>query len=278
MKLASPSVRFHLTARVTVEGRRRLDEADLPGRQGRLALVYLVANRHRPVSVDELAAALWGDDLPPSWQASLRALVSKLRANLEYAGAGRLTRSGGCYQALLGSAWVDLEESANAVDRAEGARRRGDLAAAWGDATVGASITRRPLLAGEDLPWIATLRDVLEHRAVRALDILAEVNLACGDHHLAAEAARSLIDLAPFRETGYRHLIRAEAARGDLAEAVRVFHRLRVLLDEELGARPSVDTQRALTEVLASTSAPPVGGTRGAAMGPAPRGGAAVPG
>jgi SARP family transcriptional regulator, regulator of embCAB operon len=248
--LASPEVRFYLTGRIVVEGRQLLDQAELPGRQGRLALVYLVARRHRPVRVEELAEALWGQSLPRSWEPSLRAVVSKLRSALDGVGAGGLRRDGGCYHALLGSAWVDLEAAANAVDRAEGARRNHDAETAWSEATVAASITARPLLDGEDLPWVHDLRMELDGLAVRALDVLCEVNLARGDHRLAATAARRLISLAPFREAGYRHLMRAEAAAGDPAEALQVYRRLRVLLAEELGSTPSPPTQSVFSELL----------------------------
>lgn len=249
--LASPAARFYLTGRLVVEGRRLLDQSDLPGRQGRLALVYLVAHRHRPVRVEELAAALWGDDLPRSWEPSLRVVVSKLRTALDGAGAGVLRRDSGCYHALLGSSWVDLEAAANAVDRAEGARRGGDDATAWSEATVAAAITARPLLDGEDLAWVDDLRAHLDGLAVRALDVLCEANLARGDHRLAAGAARRLISLAPFREAGYRHLMRAEAAAGDPAEALQVYRRLRLLLDEELGSTPAPPTQAVYRELLA---------------------------
>ena len=62
---------------VSVEGRPCADE--LPGRQGRLLLAYFALHRHRPVSRDELADALW-DECPPSASgSSLNALLSKLR-------------------------------------------------------------------------------------------------------------------------------------------------------------------------------------------------------
>jgi SARP family transcriptional regulator, regulator of embCAB operon len=248
--LASPPARFYLIGRVMVEGRRLVDQTALPGRQGRLALVYLLANRHRPVPVDELAAALWGDDLPRSWEPSLRVIVSKLRSVLDEVDATGLGREAGCYHAAVGQAWIDLEAAANAVDRAEGARRRGDHVLAWSDATVAAAITGRPLLDGEDRPWVAALRAHLDHLAVRAHDVLSEVNLARGDHRLAAHAARQLIALAPFRESGYRHLMRAEVAAGDHAEALRAYGALRALLAEELGTNPSPETQALFTEVL----------------------------
>jgi SARP family transcriptional regulator, regulator of embCAB operon len=249
------SLRFYLTGRVSVEGSTLVDQAELPGRQGRLALVYLVLERHRPVPYDELADALWGAELPPSWDRSLRVLVSKLRKALSTAAgadpASRVDAAGpdpllvsdaGCYQARLGGAWVDVEAATNAVDRAEGAWRAEDLATAWSEATVAASVTRRPLLAGEDHAWVAQERGRLRGLRVRALEVLAAVYLARGDTVLAREVAQELVAFEPLREAGHRLLMRVHVAGGDRAEALRVHQRLRASLAEELGVDPSPET------------------------------------
>lgn len=246
------ALRFYLTGRVALEGARTFDQRALPGRQGRLALVYLVIERHRPVPIHDLAGALWGDDLPRTWEPSLRVVVSKLRSVLVLAGNPETTISteGGCYHARLGDAWVDIEVAANAVDRAEGAWRHGDLATTWSEATVAAGIVRRPLLPGEDHPWVAGLRRHLHEMGVRATDLLVQVYLARSELPLAIAVGRDLVALEPFREASYRHLMRAHLAAGDRAEAVRVHQRLRDLLAEELGVDPSAETEALYLDVL----------------------------
>jgi SARP family transcriptional regulator, regulator of embCAB operon len=251
VSLERTPVRFYLTGRVCIEGRQLVDQAALPGRQGRLALVSLVAERHRPMPLDELAASIWGDELPASWETSLRAVVSKLRTVLAATAAdAALVSDNGCYQAKLGDAWVDLEAAANAVDRAEGALRRGELDEAWSQGTVAAGIARRPVLPGEDLLWVTALRDRVRVLRLRALDVLARVYLGRADHTLAISMARELIGLEPYREAGYRLLMRAHAARGDRAEAVRVYAVLRELLAEHLGIDPSPETLRLFEHVV----------------------------
>lgn len=251
-------LRFYLTGRVCIEDAagRTVDQAALPGRQGRLGLVHLVAERHRPVAMDELATALWGDELPPSWQPSLRAVVSKLRTTLASLDPEvAIASDAGCYQAVLGDAWVDVEAAANSVDRAEGARRRGELDAAWSDATVAAGIARRPVLPGEDLSWVAALRGRVRSLHVRALDVLADVYLARDDRTLAVAIAREVVDLEPFREAGHRQLMRAHLAAGDRGEAVRVYERLRQLLSDELGVDPAPETQQVFRTALGPSTA-----------------------
>ena len=54
------------------------------------------------------------------------------------------------------------------------------------------------------------------------------------------------IELAPYRETGHRILMEALERRGNVAEALRVYDRLRVLLRDELGIAPSPAVQTRL--------------------------------
>ena len=75
-----------------------------------------------------------------------------------------------------------------------------------------------------------------------------------GDAAAAAKWAREAIALQPFRESGYRRLMHAHAAGSNSAEALRTYERCRRLLDEELGAYPSPDTESIYSELLASSA------------------------
>ncbi len=234
-----------------------MSQAELGGRQGRLALVHLVVERHRPVPIDELAVVLWGDTPPRTWEPSLRVVISKLRATLGEVTDGRLSieRDGGCYQAAVGEVWVDIEAAANAVDRAEGAWRRGEVATTWSEAAVAAAIARRPLLPGEDRPWIDALRTRLRAAHVRALDLLVRVHLGQGDRELAVALASDLVELEPYREESHRLLMRAYVLSGERAEAIRVYGRLRDVLAADLGIDPSPQTAALYLDVLRSEPA-----------------------
>jgi SARP family transcriptional regulator, regulator of embCAB operon len=74
---------------------------------------------------------------------------------------------------------------------------------------------------------------------------VAEASLRIGGSELATaeRAATSLVALAPFRESGHRLLMEVLAARGNHAEALQAYERLRTQLREELGAAPSPATQ-----------------------------------
>jgi cyclopropane-fatty-acyl-phospholipid synthase len=63
---------------------------------------------------------------------------------------------------------------------------------------------------------------------------------------VALRAAEEAVTLEPYRESGYRRLMRIHLAAGDRAEAVRVYERCRRILADELGERPSRETEEVL--------------------------------
>jgi pentatricopeptide repeat protein len=103
----------------------------------------------------------------------------------------------------------------------------------------------RPFLAGEDAPWIEEERRRLEALHLRALEAYATCTLGIGGTELpaAVRAGRELTRREPYRESGWRILMRALAEEGNTAEALQAYDRLRVLLHDELGVAPSAPTQ-----------------------------------
>src|ERR1700755_146095 len=96
---------------------RRVDQ-QLPGRQGRLLIAYLVLNRVRAIRRDELIDALWPERAPAATDAALSALLSKLRRLLP---PGTLCGRGELRLNLPRGAFVDLENAREAIHRAESA-------------------------------------------------------------------------------------------------------------------------------------------------------------
>src|SRR2546430_15961775 len=75
-----PTLRIYLAGEVAVElGEQLLRETDLPGRQGRLALVFLVMERGRAVPQSELAGLLWAGTVPASWAGAFGAVRLQVR-------------------------------------------------------------------------------------------------------------------------------------------------------------------------------------------------------
>ena len=250
-----PLLRIYLTGEVAVErGEQLLREADLAGRQGRLALVCLVAERERAVTQSELAELLWPDVLPPSWPVALSAVISKLRQKLATLGLDRdriIANAFRCYQFRPpADTWIDIEAAADAVHQAEGAVLANQPQAAYGPSLIATTIARRPFLVGEDAPWVGTRRERLRDLLVRALDCRVEALIYNGELALAQDQARAVVALEPYRESGYRRLMQVLVRRGDRAEAVRVYHDCRRRLADELGVAPSAETESLLRTVI----------------------------
>ena len=231
---------------VEIDGRPLADL--IRGRQMRLLLSYLVLHRERPVRREELVEALWPDRRPEFPDNALNTLVSRLRNVL---GDGVICGRSELTLDLAEDASVDIESAFEAILRAEQSLANSCWEEATRAADVALSVAERGLLGGIDASWADDARRRVDEVGLRALECLAACGLGLGGSRLSSteRAARRLIEAAPYRETGYRYLMQAFAARGRVAEALRVFDDARVLLQAELGVAPSAGL-RALHEGL----------------------------
>jgi DNA-binding SARP family transcriptional activator len=227
---------------------RRVDTL-LPGRQGRLLFAYLVLSRPHPISRDVLIDALWADSPPAGAGAALSVVVSKTRAAI---GAEVLRGRTELALALPESAEVDVEKALAAVHVAESAIARRDWKRAWVAALQARFVARRRFLPEAETAWAESWRRRLHDIHVRALECYGTACLELANAELPAgeRAARELVEIAPLNETGHLLLMRALAARGNAAEALTAYERLRLLLREELGVNPGPTVQRLYSELL----------------------------
>jgi DNA-binding SARP family transcriptional activator len=279
------SLRITLTGQLAAEADgHQADATDLPGRQASTVFAYLVAERDRPVPAEELAEAIWGAALPPTWRPALRGVVSKVRDFLDLLGirgADALTSSSGCYRLVLpGDTAVDIELAEGESDAARRALAEGRFAQALVAAERARAISGRPLLPGHEGAWVEDRRTALHQLHVRSLELLVDVQLAAGQPAQAVGPAGELVALEPFRDSAYRRLLRAHSAAGDRGEALRSYDRYRRVLAEELGVGPSPELEAAYLELLhaePATEAPvPTPSVAAALPVPAAAGGALV--
>ena len=255
---ASENTRVQLCGRLSVEiGGVQLADR-LRGRQVRLLLAYLLLNRTRHVGREELIGALWTGTAPASEDAALRTLLSRLRSAL---GGSALSGRDELILSLPEPVWVDLEAAGAELRRAGEALERGDARSAWALAQVPLNIASRGLLPGAQARWLEPSRRELEDTRLQALEVIGRAGLRFGGSQLASveRAARSLIEAEPYRESGYVLLMEALAARGNVAEGLRVFERLRALLRDELGTAPSREAIEAHAQLLRPASRGPLG-------------------
>lgn len=230
--------RVELCGRLAVEIEGRA--VTLQGGQPRELLAYLVRNRTRAVGRDELTDVLWPADVPRSPSDALSTLVARLRKRL---GPGVLTGRSELGLELGLDAWIDVESAYGQFQRAETALERSDWREAWRAANLALGIADRGFLPEAQAPWADEERRRLEELRLDALECVAACGLGVGGTQVsvAAGAARALVASSPYRETGHLLLMQALAARGRVAEALRVYDRARLLLREDLGTTPGAE-------------------------------------
>src|SRR5919199_5158225 len=186
-----PATRIQLCGRLVVELDGRRVEDALPGAKGRALFAYLVLNRDRRMSRDELLTAVYGEEASPEQHPSLSVLLSKLRSVI---GQELLAGRSEIELGLPRDAFVDIEAAREALHRAESHVAAGRWAESWGPAGVAYHVARRPLLQGEDRPWLDEWRRRLDDIHLRGLECVAQARLGLGRPMLpqAEECARQL--------------------------------------------------------------------------------------
>ncbi len=230
---------------------------ELPGAQGRILFAHLVTHRARQVTRQELVEVLWGEAPPAQAATALRALLSKLRRALAVEGWEALPSGELLHMRLPKDAWVDTEAASQALHDAQAAVAQGEDVRAWIASHIALNVSSRVFLPGHEGVWVSERRLAMGEMRLGALEALASCAVRLGGPELdtAVRAGGELVTLAPYRESGYVHLMEALAAQGNTAEALLVYERLRVRLREDLGAIPGRPLQ-ALHGRLLSSRAP----------------------
>ena len=238
-----------LDAPVVTRDGHELHAADLGGPRAVRCLAVLAVQAGRSVSREVLAEAVWEDGRPSSWRANLRALVSDLRRAL---GDDAVVRTTDGYRLDVPRTAVDvlaLEQHASDAAAA-------DAGTAWQLATQALPSSGAVALRGFDGSWSDRLRadvaDTCRRLKVRSAAAALELGLARDAERLA----RELVATFPLREDGHRLLMRALAASGNTAAALAAYDACRRLLDEQVGARPSPETQEVFLGLLRGSDAP----------------------
>ena len=247
--MPEPRTRVRLCGQLAVEIDGRDATAGLPSGQAEALVCFLLANHDRPVDRGELIAVVWPERPPRDPGAALRPILSRLRRALAPAtieGRDRLRL------ALPEPVWVDVDQAASELEQA---RRAGSWEAARGHARTAADLVAPGFLPHHDEDWARERRRLVEELSLEAVEWVGSSSLAGGELGEAERAARELVARSRYRESGHRLLMEALAAAGNVAEALRVYEDLRLLLRDELGVTPAPEIVELHGRLLAGESA-----------------------
>lgn len=230
----------------------RVADAEFGRRKAR-ALLAALACAGGAVHRDRLVDWLW-PDLPAdrglaALHTTLHALRRTLEPGLERGGTSSLVVADGpTYRLVLGAddAWdaadfVRLAREAGRAGAAGAVERLEAAEAAYG----GAFLSEWTYEA-----WAQECRDEVERAHLAVLSRLAERLMAAGRAEAAIGRAQRLVGLQPEREGWHRLLMRAYAAAGERALALRQFHDCRARLRRELGLDPGEETRALYLSIL----------------------------
>ncbi|NGY61570.1 AfsR/SARP family transcriptional regulator [Lentzea sp. NEAU-D13] len=215
---------------------RRADRVEvLAGRLRRVLLGVLLVRAGRPVPVDVLTDALWGEQRDPRAPQKLQLHVHRLRAAL--GAPDRLSFGAAGYQLRARPEEVDAERFAVLVKAGAAATER-EPQRAIGLLRSAMALWRGEPFAGVEVPVLADWgRRLAEHR-LAAIESLHQAELACGLHEAVIGELSGLAREHPLRERLHELLMTALYRAGRRSEALDVYRRARHALVSELGLEP----------------------------------------
>ncbi|AQZ64204.1 hypothetical protein BKM31_24510 [[Actinomadura] parvosata subsp. kistnae] len=225
----------------------------------RALLAVLAVSAGEAVTVERLALALWGDELPGNARRSVQTYVTRLRRAIGRA-AIRTTPDG--YLLDVDPGQVDVPRFRALV--AEAGRARG-TAAERSLVEEAGRLWRGTPFEGVGSDWLrAAVTPALQELHLSAVERRVDLGLAEGRH---GELVAELLGLAaghPLRESLWGRLLVVLGACGRQAEALALYERLRRRLADELGTDPSPELRRIHASLLRAGPRPR--GTAGVAV------------
>lgn len=224
---------------------------NLGGYRQRAVLAALLLAADRTLDVDTLTEQVWDGSPPPKPVVSLRAYVANLRRILaDDARTDRLVTDGHGYRLQLGADRLDTRQFETQTGLGKRLLDNGDPTRA---ATVldGALALWRgsPLSDLRDLQF--TYHEIHRFEALRsdAVEARYEAELLRGRSTELIGGLESEVATNPLRERLWAQLMLAMYRAGRRTDALAAYHRLEVILADELGVRPGLALERLAAQI-----------------------------
>jgi DNA-binding SARP family transcriptional activator/tetratricopeptide (TPR) repeat protein len=232
------------------------EELPVPQGKQRALLAALLLKANRAVPADELAEALWGDQVPPSARATMRNYVRRLRSMLGDGDHSRIKLATSGYLIRADDSELDVTRFEALELTARAAAAVGDWALARAVLRDALSLWRGPaladvpseLLAGRDTPRLTELW-------LQGTEMRIEADLRLGSHADVITELQQLIQVHPLREHLSAMLMQALYRCGQQSAALAAYRTARQVLISELGVEPGPELKDLERRVLAADSA-----------------------
>ncbi|MER8184602.1 BTAD domain-containing putative transcriptional regulator [Kitasatospora sp. NPDC094015] len=220
--------------------------------QQQVVLAALLLDPGRPVGLEVLLDAVWGEQLPAAAVATLRGYVSRLRRTLgaPAGAAGPLVWSDGGYLLCIPPGSVDGVRFEHLLREAAQARTAGRPARAETLLAEALALPTGAPLAGLPGRYAERHRERLAERIVDAEQQRAELGLDLGRHAELVAGLAELTAAHPLRERLRELSMLALYRCGRQAEAIAVFQDVRRRLDADLGVAPGPTLARLYERIL----------------------------
>lgn len=258
--------------RVSVEG--TVQSPSLVAGRALEVLAFLVVHTGVPQQREHLAGLLWPESSDQQSRTNLRRELHGLR---QFPALGRLIRVDG-----TALSWhdgdgcrSDVRDFARSRALALGQSGTGDAAGVIRHGTAAIDTFKGELLPGLYADWVLDERELLHRECVELCDLVA--GAPAGDARGALAAARRRLQLEPLEEAGYQRLMELQSQAGDVAAALRTYHRCASILERELRVEPGPRTRELARRLLGYLpAARPAGGRAVMALGKGPGAGRPV--
>ena len=219
---------------VAVFGPLTLEGVTLSPRE-RAVLSALVLRAGRPVTTDELADALWGDDLPETWPKQLQASIGRVRTAI---GRNAIATSPGAYTLRIDPDTVDADRFERLAASARA--HLDDDPARAADAADRALALWRGIPYADLGGWPPALveSERLDEVRMELEEVRVDGRLRLGEQAASVPDAERLVREAPLRERRWVLLATALYRSGRQADALAAIRAARDRLAEELGVEP----------------------------------------
>ena len=212
----------------------------------RALLAYLAVEGGRPHSRNHLATLLWSEWSETAAKSNLRKSLFRLRQTLGPTAAELLTISRASVAFNEGIHYVDLHHF-------QALSAREDLESL----AEAASLYQGALLSGLSLPDAPSFEDWLTvqrrasctSRPWRWFSKVTELHLVQKDYAAATAAGLRQLALEPWLESAHRQLMRIYMAAGQRSQALAQYEQCRLVLWDELGVEPSMETEQLFVSI-----------------------------